>query len=73
MRRNASQASQASSIAEVMLRSVETVSVDDDASALLDCFSRGAVGLVMDENEKLIGILAKMELVDHLTSVVSPS
>ena len=66
-------ASHSTSVAEVMFRSVETVSVDDDASTLLDCFSRGAVGLVVDEKKRLVGILTKMDLVDHLTSVVAPS
>ena len=59
------------SVAEVMIRQVATVSVDQDAGALLAVFERGEVGLVTDEAGRLIGILTKMDLVDHLTSVIS--
>ncbi len=59
-------ASLSSSVAEVMFRSVNTVAMDDDASALLDVFGRGEVGLVLD-GDALVGILTKMDLVDRLT------
>jgi cystathionine beta-synthase len=62
-----------STMAEVMFRAVETVSISDDASALLSSFARGSVGLVVDEQEKLVGILTKMDLVDHLTGAVATS
>jgi cystathionine beta-synthase len=58
----------ASSIAEVMFRNVETVHLSDDASVLLDRFSRGYVGLVVDDDSRLIGILTKMDLVEHLAT-----
>jgi cystathionine beta-synthase len=58
----------ASSIAEVMFRNVETVHLSDDASVLLDRFSRGYVGLVVDDDGRLIGILTKMDLVEHLAA-----
>ena len=64
-------ASLSSTVAEVMFRSVETVSLEDDAGALLDCFTRGAVGLVVDSQRRLVGILTKMDLVDHLTGDVT--
>jgi cystathionine beta-synthase len=59
-----------SSIAEVMFRNVETVHQSDDASVLLECFARGCVGLVVDDDRHLIGILTKMDLVEHLSSPV---
>ena len=61
------QASLSSTIAEVMFRTVETVKLTDDASTLLECFTHGSVGLVVDEGQRLVGILTKMDLVDHLT------
>ncbi len=59
-----------SSIAEVMFRNVETVHQEDDASVLLDGFSRGCVGLVVDNDRRLVGILTKMDLVDHLAAPI---
>jgi cystathionine beta-synthase len=55
-----------SSVAEVMFRSVNTVSTGDDARVLLEVFGRGEVGLVLDGGA-LLGILTKMDLVDRLT------
>ena len=66
-------ASLSSTIAEVMFRAVETVSVDADASALLDYFARDSVGLVVDGENALVGILTKMDLVEHLTTAVQSS
>jgi cystathionine beta-synthase len=60
----------ASSIAEVMFRNVETVHPGDDAHVLLECFSRGYVGLVVDDDNRLIGILTKMDLVEHLAAPI---
>ena len=64
-------ASQTSTMAEVMFRRVDTVHVNDDANALLELFAKDEVGLVVDDEERLQGIITKMDLVDHLTSVVS--
>ena len=33
-------------------------------------FARGEVGLVVDDDNRLLGILTKMDLVDHLTAAV---
>jgi cystathionine beta-synthase len=60
----------ASSIAEVMFRNVETVHLNDDASVLLDCFARGYVGLAVDGDGQLVGILTKMDLVEHLAAPI---
>ncbi|MEM9802697.1 MAG: cystathionine beta-synthase [Planctomycetota bacterium] len=62
-----------SKIAEVMFRNVETVHVDDDANALLDLFAHGSVGVVVDDDQSLVGILTKMDLFDHLTTAVAPA
>ncbi|MFT7677738.1 MAG: cystathionine beta-synthase [Planctomycetota bacterium] len=60
-------ASLSSSVAEVMMRKVETIHIEDPASALLECFSRESVGLVVDKTDKLCGLITKIDLVDHLT------
>ena len=67
------QAALTSSMAEVMFRKVDTLHIRDDATTLLDAFSRDSVGLVVDDNQHLIGILTKMDLVEHLTQPVSTS
>ena len=54
-------------VAEVMFRDVETVHVNDDASVLTDLFARDLVGLVVDDDRRLRGVLTKIDLVDHLT------
>ena len=63
-----------STVAEVMFRKVDTVDVHQDADALLELFSRDSVGLVVDDADRLVGILTKMDLVEYLTATVgSPS
>ncbi len=64
------QASLSSSIAEVMFRKIDTVHVNQDAAALLELFAKDEVGLVIDDDTRLVGILTKMDLVDHLTASV---
>ena len=56
----------ASAVAEVMFRNVETVSPADDADALTALFARGSVGIVVDEDQRPLGIITKMDLVDQL-------
>jgi cystathionine beta-synthase len=58
----------ASAVAEVMFRNVTTVKTSDDASKLLEIFSKGLVGLVVDDKGKLLGVITKMDLVDLLTA-----
>jgi cystathionine beta-synthase len=60
-------ASLSSAVAEVMFRNVTTVHVDEDSSTLLEFFTQGLVGLVVDDQGELAGIVTKMDLVDHLT------
>ena len=59
-------ASLSSSLAEVMIRNIDTIHVAESATALMDRFANGAVGLVVDDAGQLMGILTKMDLVDHL-------
>jgi len=61
-------ASLASAVAEVMFRNVKTIHSREDASRLLEIFGEGLVGLVVDDADKLLGIITKMDLVDVLTS-----
>ena len=62
-----------SAVAEVMFRNVETVHVNDDARALTDLFARDLVALIVDDSKHLVGILTKMDLVDHLTGSTKES
>ena len=50
------------------LRTVDTVHEGDDAGQLTEIFSRGEVGLVVDDEKRLLGIITKMDLFDHLTA-----
>jgi len=61
------QAGLSSTVAEVMFRNVVTVHMDDDVSVLTDLFAKGLVALVVDDQRQLLGLITKMDLVDHLT------
>ena len=63
-------ASLSSTVAEVMFRNVVTVNQADDAGTLTQLFAQGLVGLVVDDEHRLQGIVTKMDLVDHLTGSV---
>jgi len=56
-----------SAVAEVMFRNVRTVHVNEDARVLTELFAKDLIGLVVDDEKCLLGILTKMDLVDHLT------
>jgi predicted transcriptional regulator len=51
-----------------MFRKVNTIHQDEDAGKLMDIFSRGEVGIAVDDNGDVKGILTKMDLFDHLTA-----
>ena len=57
-------------VAEVMLRDAQTVQLDDDAVALTALFAGGFVGVVVDDEQNLKGIITKLDLVDFLTSPI---
>jgi cystathionine beta-synthase len=61
-------ASLSSAVAEVMFRNVKTLVASEDAGKLLEVFAAGMVGIVVDETERLLGIVTKMDLVDLLTA-----
>jgi cystathionine beta-synthase len=66
-------ASLSSTVAEVMMRRVTTVTLADDASALRQLFAEGLVGIVVDDSQRVLGVVTKMDLVDLLTSSLDSS
>ena len=56
-------------VAEVMFRNVETVHESAPARSLLEMFSRESVGVVVNDDHQPVGILTKIDIVDHLTAV----
>ncbi|RYE94232.1 MAG: cystathionine beta-synthase [Myxococcales bacterium] len=56
------------SVAEVMVRNVATVSPHEDAGQLPRIFERGEVALVVDEQRHVQAILTKMDLIEYLAS-----
>ena len=60
-------------VAEMMFRNVETVHENEPARSLLEMFSRETVGVVVNDDHHPVGILTKMDLVDHLTSALPAS
>ena len=59
-----------SAVAEVMFRNVRTVNASEDARVLTELFTKDMVALIVDDQRRLLGILTKMDLVDHLTGTV---
>ena len=59
------------SIAEVMVRKVTTVAPATPTNELPELFERGEVALVVDEDQHVLGIVTKLDLIDHLTRSVS--
>jgi len=56
-----------SAVAEVMFRHVTTVHVNDDAGSLRQFFVDGLVGVAIDDDQRVHGVVTKMDLVDFLT------
>jgi cystathionine beta-synthase len=57
-------------VAEAMMRDPRTVHVDDDASVLTKVFADGLIGVVVDDDHRLRGVITKLDLVDFLTGSV---
>ena len=55
------------SIAEVMVRKVSTVAAHAPASELPRIFERGEVALVVDDSRAVIGLITKLDMIEHLT------
>ena len=60
-------ASPDTSIAEIMVRKVSTVSPHAEASQLPQIFERGEVALVVDDDRNVLGLITKLDLIEHLT------
>ena len=56
------------SIAEVMVRTVSTVSMHDGAAELPAIFARGEVALVTDPERKVLALLGKIDLINFLAN-----
>lgn len=60
-------ANPATSIAEVMVRRVSTVAPHAPANELPRIFERGEVALVVDESRTVLGLVTKLDMIEHLT------
>jgi cystathionine beta-synthase len=60
-------ASPESAIAEVMFRNVKTVHHAEEAGQLTALFEDGYAAFVVDDDDRLLGIISKVDLVDYLT------
>ncbi|MCW5789423.1 MAG: cystathionine beta-synthase [Polyangiaceae bacterium] len=60
--------SRSSSVAEIMVRRVSTVTHHDSAGALSQIFERGEVAIVVGEGRRVEAVLTKMDLIDFLAS-----
>ncbi len=61
-------AQMSTALAEVMFRRVDTIHQNASARTLLAQLEGGTVGMVIDDEGCLTGILTKMDLMDHLTA-----
>jgi len=57
-----------SKVADAMLCDVRTVHETDDAGDLTALFAEGLIGIVVDDENRLQGIVTHLDLVDYLTS-----
>ncbi len=55
-------------LAEVMVRRVTTITVDESAGELPGIFERGEVAIVVDGDRKVHAIITKMDLIDFLAA-----
>ena len=61
-------ATQQSTVAEVMVRRVATVSMHDSAGDLPNIFERGEVAIVVAHDQSVLALLTKMDLIEFLAS-----
>ncbi len=54
------------SVAEAMVRRVSTVTMHTSAGELPRLFERGEVAMVVDDDERVISIITKMDLIEVL-------
>jgi cystathionine beta-synthase len=55
------------SIAEVMVRKVSTIAPHAPASELPRIFERGEIALVVDDRRRVLGLITKLDMIEHLT------
>jgi cystathionine beta-synthase len=60
--------SEATPLAEVMVRRVATVTMDESAGELPSIFERGEVALVVDGERQVQALVTKMDLIDFLAA-----
>ncbi|MCC6673295.1 MAG: cystathionine beta-synthase [Planctomycetes bacterium] len=60
-------ASAETALGEIMVRKVSTLAPHASASELPRIFERGEVGIVVDEQRRVQGILTKMDMIEYLT------
>ncbi|MEQ1632467.1 MAG: cystathionine beta-synthase [Planctomycetota bacterium] len=60
-------ASGATRIAEVMVRKVSTIAPHAPSSELPRIFERGEVALVVDQDRRVLGLITKLDMIEHLT------
>ena len=65
------QAKPNTSIAEVMERRVATLSEHASTNELTGIFERGEIALIVNDDQHVIGILTKLDLIEYLTKDVS--
>ncbi|MEE2888654.1 MAG: cystathionine beta-synthase [Planctomycetota bacterium] len=58
---------ESTTVAEVMERNVSTIPLHASTSALPEIFERGEVGVVLDDDRQVCGILTKLDLIEYLT------
>jgi len=61
-------ATRQSTVAEVMVRRVATVSMHDSAGDLTQIFERGEVAIVVEHDQSVLALLTKMDLIEFLAS-----
>jgi cystathionine beta-synthase len=54
------------SVAEVMVRRISTVSLHASASELPQIFERGEVAIVVDDEGQMVALITKLDLIDLL-------
>lgn len=54
-------------VAEVMVRKVHTVGLEQDAGVLPSVFASGYAAVVVDGEQRIVGLLTHLDLVDYLT------
>ena len=60
-----------SRVAEAMCRKVVTMNHHDTAAALPELFADGEIAIVVDDEQRVVAVVTKIDFVDYLTRVES--